>query len=143
MATAAYTMPGRFTSIPKVLSPRDFAAESSRAVAVPNSANSAVRLSVTRDGRCATASAATSPKRRRIVPHTTTPWSTRQVAASTPSRAAAAATSDARADAPASRMGIQQSRTLDDPPVIMTPSSRIVFAVIHFTLRMSVLSRSG
>ena len=51
--------------------------------------------------------------------------------------------SDARADAPASRMGIQQSRRLDDPPVSMTPSSRAVFAIIQRTVRSSAPSASG
>ena len=51
---------------------------------------------------------------------------------------AAAATSIARADAPACRIGSQRSFTLDDPPVIITPLVRIVLAVNHAAVRWTV-----
>ena len=143
IATAAYLSPGTRTSIPNTARPLDFSAESSRGVGLPSSVNSASRLSVTREGRCATASPTNSPNRSRDAPDTTTPCSTRHSAMFTPSRAAAAATSDARAEAPASRIGIQQSRMLDEPPVIITPTFRTTFAVIHFTPRTTRPFASG
>jgi hypothetical protein len=42
---------------------------------------------------------------------------------------AAAATSMARAEAPASRMGSHKSFRLDEPPVIISPNSRMALAV--------------
>jgi hypothetical protein len=47
----------------------------------------------------------------------------------TPHCNAAADTSMARAEAPASRMGSHRSFTLEEPPVTCTPTSRIVLAV--------------
>ena len=137
-------MLGNDTSMPYVAVPFDLAAESRRGIGLPTMVKSAAALSVISDGRCDTASAASSPKRnRRPSALITVPCSARQVDAVTPQVAAAAAMSDARADAPASRIGIQQSRTLDDPPVIMTPSSRAVLAIIQRIPRTSVPSASG
>jgi len=78
------------------------------------------------------------------VPAYTTPPSVRHCDSGTDARAAATATSCARAVAPASRAVSHTSRTLDEPPVIITPISRIVLAVSQRTARTPALpSRSS
>jgi hypothetical protein len=49
----------------------------------------------------------------------------------------------ARALAPASRIGSHRSLMLDEPPVIITPISRIDLAVSHPATRLAVPSLSG
>jgi hypothetical protein len=131
--------------MPKRALPSILAGVSSRCWGRPMSWYCDGDLSGTSEGSdCFAASAASSPKpAERPDAWDTTPEATVHSAAGTLQRAAAAATSIARALAPASRIGPHRSFTLDEPPVIMTPISRMVLAVIQAAMRWMTPCSSG
>ena len=95
-------------------------------------------------GKGKAAAAASSPKRADWPDACVSlPLLTFTSAAGTPHFAAAAATSMARADAPASRIGNHRSLMLDEPPVIMSPISRAVLPLSHSRPLRNAPSASG
>ena len=145
MVTVAYSMPGRSTSRPKPALPVALARASRRGRGWPMSLNCAGVFRVTAPGSGSLAAASASSPKPALRPEgwSTRPASTRSSATGTPHCAAAAATSIARADAPASRMGSHRSFMLELPPVIITPISRIVRAVMRPARRLSRPWSSG
>lgn len=131
ITTAACSRPGGFASMPNTALPSSLPRASMRVSGLPMRRNCAGSLSATLPGSgCCAARAASSPKRARWpAACSTTPACTLHSVACTFHCAAAARTSMARALAPASRMGRHRSLMLDEPPVIITPTSRMVLAV--------------
>ncbi len=93
--------------------------------------------------RAARSARAPKARLRWLAAWVTMPLATLQSAAGTPQAWAAAATSMARALAPASRIGSHRSLMLDEPPVACRPSSRMVLAVMWPARRFRRLSLSG
>ena len=124
-ATRAVSMPGSFTSWVKVALPVTLAGMSRRGTSsFPMRRKADASLSVTFAGTGSFAASATSSPKRADLPEPvwlTTPLATVMSPAGTPQRAAAAATSIARAAAPASRMGWNELRIVLLPPVPIAP----------------------
>ena len=123
--------------MPNVVVPVCFDAASRRRVGLPMILNCDADFNgASSISDCVAALAISSPNVARL-PEVwrTVPESTVISEGATFHSAAAAPTSIARAEAPAWRIGSQRSFTLDEPPVIMTPISRIVFAVNHAAVR--------
>ena len=132
--------------MPKRALPSCLAAASCRRIGLPIRVNWSAVFSTGWSGSGSLAArSASSPKRswRLLAAWRTTPWATLQSATGTPQAWAAAATSMARALAPASRIGIHKSLTLDEPPVACRPNSRMVLAVMWPARRLMVPSLSG
>jgi hypothetical protein len=145
MVTLAYSMPGGSTSMPNRAVPSSLDAASMRRTGWPRSLKRAGSLSVTLPGSgCLAASAANSPKFA-LLPEgcNTLPASARHSPGGSFHSSAAAPINSARAEAPASRIGNHKSLMLDEPPVIMTPISRMAFAVSQPATRLRVPSLSG
>ena len=138
-------MPGCNTSMPKRAVPSILRAASRRGSGWPMSLKADASLSVGLRGKgMPAATAANSPKRadwpERCV---SKPADTCTSSAATPHFAAAAATSMARAEAPAWRIGSHRSLMLDEPPVIIRPISRTVLPVSHSRPLRNAPSSSG
>ncbi len=123
-ATTAVRRPSNCTSMPNRARPVIFSGVSRRLVGFPMSFQSLGSLSCTVFGAGSLAAAsASSPYRARLLPAITTPFSVRQSAGLTPNFWAAAATSTARAVAPAWRHRSNSDQVLLEPPVICMPKA--------------------
>ena len=146
ITTLAYSMPGSTVSVPKRALPSCLPAASRRGMGLPISVHWAAVLRRGLSGSGCLAAASTNSPNRALRPEPawiTTPLLARHSATGTAQPCAAAATSMARALAPACRIGSQLSLMLDEPPVTIRPISRMVLAVIQAAPRRSVLWSSG
>ncbi|CAG4901321.1 hypothetical protein R69919_02826 [Paraburkholderia gardini] len=131
--------------MPKRALPSIFDAASIRRSGLPMIVNCAGSFRSTLRGiGCRAASAVSSPKLA-VRPDgcVILPATTLQSTARTSHFAAAALTSIARADAPASRIGVHRSLRLDEPPVVFTPKSRVNLRTIQTARRLISPSSSG
>lgn len=145
IATAAYSRPGGRTSMAKRALPSVLPATSLRGTGWPTSRYCDAGLSVTlAGGAMSRACAATSPKPACRPPGPISrPSCTLTCAACTFHARAAASTSVARAVAAASRTGCQASATLLLPPVMTSPISRALLAMIQCSARAQALPASS
>ena len=145
ITTLACSRPGGWASMPNTALPSSLEGASMRVSGLPISLNSAGALRGTLPGGgCCAASAASSPNVARWpAACSTTPALALHSAACTFHCTAAALMSMARAWAPASRMGRHRSLMLLEPPVIITPTSRMVLAVSQPATALMEPSLSG